>query len=496
MRTELERKLAELIVGQATIRKQHQTISEKNMKAKIAQTSVVLKSREKYEARCLEVQQLMSSRTGLPPKEIEKVRLKIESAQGSAKKADGEYQEAVAKLRDIHSKWEQDWRVACEVGLVGGGNLFRSNQRCLSQKQFQRLEQDRIDFMRQSLWTYANLVSTACVAEDEGCERIRVSLEQLDPAGDMQSFIERNRTGTAVPRGFFSWTVITKRWKLTCFCRLPAPLGYINFYTRSSAPSDGVFASPALSATQGSLSSLSSQMSGLDLKGQNRSNDSIQQTPSNADKPASVINTPRTDYKLGYDAEKKASDPNMSAMPRKASIRRGGSTKGSASTTPASSQAPPPAPAPQDNDGASEVYEAEDDLYFDYDPYDLSVPKPVICWIRVNYEYVPQAKEELHIKKGMTLPVIQQQEDGWWEGEVDDGTGRRRRGLFPSNVSFRLVGVSDRSLTPLEHPSLLALSPPLRPEHLDFGRLASNTRQGRHNVPTSQWIYYVFHFCL
>lgn len=54
--------------------------------------------------------------------------------------------------------------------------------------------------------------------------------------------------------------------------------------------------------------------------------------------------------------------------------------------------------------------------------------------VRVNYEYLPQAEEELHIKKGMTIPVITKQEDGWWEGEIDEEDGRRRRGLFPSNV--------------------------------------------------------------
>lgn len=125
MRTELERKLAELIVGQATVRKQHQTVAEKNMKNKVAQASVVAKLREKYEARCMEVQQLMTSRSGLPPKEIEKVRLKLETAQAAAKKTDGEYQEAVAKLKDLHSKWETEWRVACEVGKMELGTSCR-----------------------------------------------------------------------------------------------------------------------------------------------------------------------------------------------------------------------------------------------------------------------------------------------------------------------------------------------------------------------------------
>lgn len=263
-----------------------------------------------------------------------------------------------------------------------------------------------------------------------------------------------------------------------------APPGYINFYTRNSTQSDGAFSSPALNA-QSSTASLQSQMSGLDLKGSGRASTDSLQNPDQ--QRASVANTPRTDYKLGFDSKEKSntslsqapSDPNLAAYPpRKVSVRRSGSNRSGAVASGASTppvggvptqqqqQQQPPAQqfskAPQETDSVSELqeFEGEEDLYFDYDPYDLSVPKQVICWgefpnssilclrctfyanfrhsfssVRVNYEYVPQAKEELHIKKGMSIPVVQQQEDGWWEGEVDDGQGRRRRGLFPSNFA-------------------------------------------------------------
>lgn len=166
----------------------------------------------------------------------------------------------------------------------------------------------------------------------------------------------------------------------------PAPPGYINFYTRTSVPSDGNFgASPAISMA--SIPSVTSQLSGLDLRAA-KSGDVL--TPRNdAPTGSSVANTPRTDYKLGFDsksnsATQMASNPDFAQNfpPRKTSVRRSGSVRngavaGSQPTTAGTSMA-----APQDNDNASELqdYDPEDDLYLDYDPYDLSVPKAVICW--------------------------------------------------------------------------------------------------------------------
>ncbi|KAI9024765.1 hypothetical protein DFJ74DRAFT_767312 [Hyaloraphidium curvatum] len=417
MRQDLEKKLAELIVGQATVRKQYQTISEKNIKNKVTQSAVVLKARERYEARCLELQQLMSSRTGLPPKEIEKVRVKIEAGQAAAKKADTEYQQAVAKLKELHTKWEQEWRNACE--------------------QFERLENDRLNFMREKLWDYANMYSSVCVAEDEGCERIRVSLEKLNTQSDIQSFIDSNATGSTVP----------------------APLGYINFYTRTSTPYERMDSFSSNVSTQPSVPNLSAQLSALELqggappgpgmpRGREGSADSLGNRPTQpAAAPPPAASSSRTDYKIpvGSDLPPAAAPadagPAGGQLPRKTSVRRAASVKapGSASTAASAVQTPAAAyggAGPQ-QDAASELqdFEGEEDMYFDYDPFDLSLKKPIICWVRVNYEYHPQAKEELHIRKGMTIPVIQQQEDGWWEGEVEEADGRRRRGLFPSNFA-------------------------------------------------------------
>lgn len=43
-----------------------------------------------------------------------------------------------------------------------------NNRLTVSQK-FQDLEEERLDFAKSSLWTYANIASTVCVSDDAVC---------------------------------------------------------------------------------------------------------------------------------------------------------------------------------------------------------------------------------------------------------------------------------------------------------------------------------------
>src|SRR5436305_11596177 len=53
----------------------------------------------------------------------------------------------VKGAQDTTQQWNYDWRIACD--------------------KFQDLEEERIDSLKTYLWTYANLISTVCVADDE-----------------------------------------------------------------------------------------------------------------------------------------------------------------------------------------------------------------------------------------------------------------------------------------------------------------------------------------
>lgn len=86
-------------------------------------------------------------------------------------------------------------------------------------QKFQDLEEERIDFVKASLWTFANVSSTVCVHDDEvsnkiifrfasypglpnpkqSCEKVRTSLEDCEVEKDITSFILDRGTGQDIP---------------------------------------------------------------------------------------------------------------------------------------------------------------------------------------------------------------------------------------------------------------------------------------------------------
>ncbi|KAJ3177260.1 hypothetical protein HDU87_004511 [Geranomyces variabilis] len=189
IRTKLEKPLSEFIATQSAIRKNHNINVEKQQKAKAAQVATVMKCKERYESKCTEAAQLSQLRADPSSKEGEKTKLRLQKTQAAAKQADSEYLGGVEKLTEIHKKWVEDFRVACS--------------------ECQKLEEDRFHFLRGNVWNYANFLSGVCVADDEACERVRVSLELCDFSSDLALFLDRSSTGAAIPQ----------------------PLQYINYYT-------------------------------------------------------------------------------------------------------------------------------------------------------------------------------------------------------------------------------------------------------------------------
>lgn len=93
-------------------------------------------------------------------------------------------------------------------------------------QKFQDLEEERIDFVKASLWTFANVSSTVCVHDDEvsdeimsrfasylglpnpkqSCEKVRTSLEDCEVEKDITSFILDRGTGQDIPGTFLGST--------------------------------------------------------------------------------------------------------------------------------------------------------------------------------------------------------------------------------------------------------------------------------------------------
>jgi hypothetical protein len=147
IRSDIEGPTGAFCGRQAHHKKTFQTVIEKNWKAKQTQEQYVHKAREKYENDCQRINAYTAQATLLQGKELEKVQLKLERAQSTVQANQRDFANFARALGDTARQWEVDWKAFCDS--------------C------QDLEDDRMDFLKDYLWAFANAVSTVCVSDDE-----------------------------------------------------------------------------------------------------------------------------------------------------------------------------------------------------------------------------------------------------------------------------------------------------------------------------------------
>lgn len=179
IRKELEAPANEFLAKQAHHKKTYQNSIEKTYKAKQMNEGYVAKARDRYEQDCHRINSFTAQQSLVQGRELDKVTIKLERAQGTIEANKRDYQNFTLALAETVSRWDKEWKDFCD--------------RC------QDLEEDRIEFLKDNVWAYANAVSTVCVHEDESCESIRLSLERLDVPKDIETFITNHGTGSAIP---------------------------------------------------------------------------------------------------------------------------------------------------------------------------------------------------------------------------------------------------------------------------------------------------------
>lgn len=195
VRTELENTAASLHARQLHHKKTFQAGIEKEFKTKQAQEAHVNKAREKYEADCVRINSYTAQSSLVQGKDLDKITLKLERAQQTVQTNERDFANFARVLQDTVARWEVNWKAFCDS--------------C------QDMEDQRIEFMRDNMWAYANAVSTVCVSDDEvrrhpycpflcsrlgqACEHIRVSLEQMETEKDMENFVREYGTGNQIP---------------------------------------------------------------------------------------------------------------------------------------------------------------------------------------------------------------------------------------------------------------------------------------------------------
>ncbi|KAL7951654.1 hypothetical protein V8C42DRAFT_350138 [Trichoderma barbatum] len=179
MKTELEEPLAAFAGGNKERRKIVQNTVEKLLKVKVQQTNQVNKTRDKYEQECLKIKGYLAQGHMVMGQEERRNKAKLEKTQISLATSNTEYENAVKILEETTVRWNREWKAAAD--------------------KFQDLEEERLDFTKNSLWTFANIASTVCVSDDASCEKIRLSLESMDVETDIITFITERGTGQEIP---------------------------------------------------------------------------------------------------------------------------------------------------------------------------------------------------------------------------------------------------------------------------------------------------------
>ncbi|XP_016337172.1 proline-serine-threonine phosphatase-interacting protein 2-like [Sinocyclocheilus anshuiensis] len=117
-----------------------------------------------------------------------KLYAKTQQAKQTAEEADRIYSQNVSLLGKMREEWLNEHVKACEF--------------------FEKQEVERINTLRNVVWTHLNHLSQQCVTSDELYEEVRKSLEQCNIQEDIEHFINLRRTGD----------------------KPPAPVPYENFY--------------------------------------------------------------------------------------------------------------------------------------------------------------------------------------------------------------------------------------------------------------------------
>ena len=147
IKTDLEGSTAAFLQKQQQHKRSIQAAIEKDFKQKQTQEGYVARAREKYEADCMRINSYTAQSTLIQGRDLEKIHMKLERAQQTVQANQRDYAGFARALQETMVKWEQAWKAFCDS--------------C------QDLEEERIEFMKDNMWAYANAVSTVCVSDDE-----------------------------------------------------------------------------------------------------------------------------------------------------------------------------------------------------------------------------------------------------------------------------------------------------------------------------------------
>lgn len=164
---------------QKVIKQQIEDRTKSSQNDKIQKYKTCMSCKEKYISKCKEKEAAEEAfnqarqSVQITSKDLNKASKAKEKADDAQQQADTNYKSSVQALEISRKSWEKEMEDACN--------------------NFQRLEEQRIDFFRDSMWKCTNVDSKACVDHDECAEAVRNVLQYCDISKDLQEFIDNNK---------------------------------------------------------------------------------------------------------------------------------------------------------------------------------------------------------------------------------------------------------------------------------------------------------------
>ncbi|KAG5644505.1 hypothetical protein DXG03_008247 [Asterophora parasitica] len=410
IRSRLETPASHFHAKQVNHRRNVQAAVEKKFKTKQTQESYVAKAKEKYDGDCVRIQSYTQQLGKVQGKDLERIQLKLRRAQQTVQANEKDYANFTQVLLDLMPGWEMDWKDFCDSS--------------------QDLEEERLDFMKDHMWTYAN----------ESCEQVRTVLDQFDPERDVKNFVMDYGTGNRIT--------------------VPATFIPYNFRNGSSPPELVVNSRPV------AFSRVSRRIVS--------SSEDQQQQEINGHEPASPVSP---DVSIWQQEPRPANGtPPQQPLPQPEQPqnndrgREEGTQAGSYSTTqqvlngylsgPPTTEPPTPQPSqpqpqefvppstvsPPSRSGSHRVsgpLPVPGNQYMREEQPPLPAPPPpqpeqetgcILFYVKALYDYNATIEEEFDFQAGDVIAVTATPDDGWWSGELLDEARREEgRHIFPSN---------------------------------------------------------------
>ncbi len=148
MRDALEEQTAEFHRRQLNNRRTLQAAVEKKLKARQQQESFATRAREKYVADLGRVTSYTQQQPyATAPADAQRLEQRLIRTKETAKANEKDFITFTQNIIELLAEWQTEWKNFCDA--------------CHD------LEEDRLEFMKDNIWAYANEVSTLCVSDDQ-----------------------------------------------------------------------------------------------------------------------------------------------------------------------------------------------------------------------------------------------------------------------------------------------------------------------------------------